>query len=42
LADPSSKDAALLVTVTPGAYSALVSAGGGQTGDVLLEVYEVP
>lgn len=41
-ADTASKDAALLVTVMPGAYSALVSAGGGQTGDVLLEVYELP
>ncbi len=37
----SSKDAALLLTLAPGAYTAVVR--GGQTaGQVLLEVYEVP
>lgn len=36
-----SRDAALLVTLTPGNYTALVR-GGGTTGTVLVEVYEVP
>jgi hypothetical protein len=36
------KDAAMLVTLAPGVYSAQVSGVGGTTGVVLLEVYEVP
>ncbi|MGH7957690.1 MAG: hypothetical protein ACREH8_11875, partial [Opitutaceae bacterium] len=36
-----SKDAALLTTLTPGNYTAQVSATGGN-GMVLVEVYEVP
>jgi len=36
-----SKDAAMLVTLPPGAYTALVSGVNGTTGIVLLEVYDV-
>ncbi len=38
---PLSKDAALLVTLEPGAYTAVVSGVNGGTGTVLVEVYEV-
>jgi hypothetical protein len=38
----NSKDAALLVTLQPGVYSAQVSGVGGTTGVALVEVYEVP
>jgi hypothetical protein len=38
----NSKDAALLVTLQPGTYSAQVSGVGGTTGVALVEVYEVP
>ena len=37
-----SKDAALLVTLQPGLYSAVVSGVGGTTGIALVEIYEVP
>ena len=37
-----SRDAALLVTLMPGAYSAQVSGVGGGTGEALVEVYELP
>ncbi|MBS0662125.1 MAG: immunoglobulin domain-containing protein, partial [Verrucomicrobia bacterium] len=37
-----SKDAALLLTLAPGVYSAQVSGVGGTTGVALIEVYEVP
>jgi sugar lactone lactonase YvrE len=37
-----SKDAALLVLLPPGAYSAQVTGVGGLTGEVLLEIYELP
>jgi hypothetical protein len=37
-----SKDAALLISVPPGSYTALVSGVGGTTGVALVEVYEVP
>ena len=37
-----SKDAALLVTLQPGAYSAQVSGVNGTTGVALVEVYDVP
>lgn len=39
--NPGSKDAALLVTLAPGVYTAQVRGGEGGTGLVLLEVYEV-
>lgn len=41
LAD-GSKDAAMLITLAPGAYSAVTDGAGGTTGVVLLEVYDVP
>jgi len=37
-----SKDAVLLVTLDPGAYTAQVSGVGNTTGVALVEVYEVP
>lgn len=40
--NPDSLDAALLLTLPPGAYSAQVSGVGGRTGEALVEVYEVP
>ncbi len=41
-ADPLSKDAAILVTLEPGAYTTVVSGVNGATGTVLVEVYEMP
>ena len=38
----TSKDAALLVTLQPGSYTAQVSGVGGTTGVGLIEVYELP
>ncbi len=38
----SSHDAALLVTLQPGNYTALVSGANGTTGVALIEVYEIP
>ena len=38
----NAKDAALLVTLDPGSYSVQVSGVGGTTGEVLVEIYEVP
>ncbi|MCX6954066.1 MAG: hypothetical protein NTV51_18100, partial [Verrucomicrobia bacterium] len=40
--EPGSKDAALLVDLKAGSYSAVVSGSGSSTGVVLVEVYEVP
>jgi hypothetical protein len=40
--DSGSKDACLLVTLDPGAYTAKVSGVDGMTGIALAEVYEVP
>lgn len=39
--DPASKDAALVLTLAPGAYSAVVSGVNGSTGVALIEVYDV-
>ncbi len=39
---PGSRDAALLVTLPPGAYSAQISGIANGTGEALVEVYEVP
>ena len=39
---PGSRDAALVVTLPPGAYTAQVSGVGGTTGIALVEVYELP
>ena len=38
---PASKDAAILVTLPPGVYSAKASGVGNTTGVALIEVYEV-
>ena len=40
--DAASKDAALLLTLPPGIYTALVSGVGNTTGVALVEIYEVP
>jgi hypothetical protein len=37
----NSKDAAILVTLEPGAYTAQVSGVGSTTGTALIEIYEV-
>lgn len=39
--NPNSGDAALVITLMPGAYSAQVSGVGNGTGEALVEVYEV-
>jgi hypothetical protein len=39
---PGSRDAALLVTLPPGSYSAQISGVGNTTGVALVEIYEVP
>ncbi len=39
---PNSRDAAILVTLDPGSYSAQVSGVGNTTGVALVEIYEVP
>ncbi|MEY2878689.1 MAG: hypothetical protein RLZZ15_1069, partial [Verrucomicrobiota bacterium] len=38
--NPASLDAALLITLAPGAYSVVVSGVGGATGLALVEVYD--
>ncbi|MBL9203217.1 MAG: immunoglobulin domain-containing protein [Opitutaceae bacterium] len=42
LADGGSKDAALVATLVPGAYTVLVSGVGNTAGATLLEVYDAP
>jgi hypothetical protein len=42
IADPASKDAAVLVTLMPGAYRAVVSGANGATGLVLIDIYAAP
>ncbi|MDO8541071.1 MAG: immunoglobulin domain-containing protein [Opitutaceae bacterium] len=37
-----SRDAALLITLAPGTYTAQISGIGGTTGEAIVEVYEVP
>jgi hypothetical protein len=37
-----SLDAAVIITLTPGAYSAVVSGANNGTGAGLIEVYEIP
>lgn len=37
-----SRDAALLLTLPPGNYTAQISGTGGTTGEAIVEVYEVP
>lgn len=40
--DESSKDSALIATLPPGNYSAVVSGKNGASGVALIEIYEVP
>ncbi len=40
--DNASKDAALLITLPPGGYTAQISGADGGTGEALVEIYEVP
>jgi hypothetical protein len=40
--NPSSNDSAILVTLPPGAYTAIVSGADGDVGVALVEVYDVP
>lgn len=42
LVDNSSRDAALMLSLTPGAYTVQVKSGDGSAGSVLLEVYDLP
>ena len=42
LPDAASRDAALVVTVPAGAYTAQVSGVGNATGEALIEIYELP
>ena len=42
LSGPASQDAAILVTLQPGVYSAKTSGTSGTTGVALIEVYEIP
>jgi hypothetical protein len=39
---PGGRDAALLLTLPPGTYSAQVGGPAGATGVALVEVYEMP
>ena len=39
---PASKDAALLITLSPGTYTVSVSAANGASGIALAEIFEVP
>jgi hypothetical protein len=39
---PTSKDSAIVVTLSPGAYTAQAGGAGGSTGIALLEVYKLP
>ena len=40
--DATSRDAALVVTLPPGAYSAQVTGQEGTSGIALVEIYELP
>jgi hypothetical protein len=42
IGDPASRDAALLLTLNPGNYTAVVSSANGGAGLLITEVYEVP
>lgn len=42
LPDPNSKDAAMIVQLAPGSYTAVVSGVNGTTGVGLVEIYEMP
>jgi len=38
----TSKDAAVLLTLAPGSYTAQVNGAGGTTGIAILEMYQMP
>lgn len=40
--DPGSKDAALITTLDPGQHTVHITAPAGQTGEVLVEAYQLP
>ncbi|MCX6933142.1 MAG: hypothetical protein NTZ29_10720 [Verrucomicrobia bacterium] len=40
--NPASRDAALIVTLAPGNYTAQVSGVNDTTGVALIEIYELP
>jgi hypothetical protein len=40
--NPASKDSAILITLPPGAYTAIVSGVSGDSGVALAEVYDLP
>lgn len=42
ISDTASKDAMLVVTLAPGAYTAQVSGANNSAGSALIEIYEVP
>lgn len=42
LPDLNSRDAAVIVSLSPGSYTARVTGVGDTTGEVLLEIYELP
>ena len=39
--DPASRDAAILITLPPGSYTAVLSGAGGDSGLALIEIYDV-
>jgi hypothetical protein len=39
---PTSRDAVVLMTLEPGAYTAQISGNDGSSGVALVEIYEVP
>jgi hypothetical protein len=41
LADPASRDAVLVMTLPPGAYSARIAGKAGTGGTAIVEVYEM-
>jgi len=42
LPDPASRDAAIVVTIPAGVFTAQVSGVGNATGEALIEIYELP
>jgi len=42
LADPASRDAALVLVATPGAYTVTCADAARAAGTVLIEIYELP
>jgi hypothetical protein len=40
--DPNSKDSAIVLTLPPGGYTAVVTSVSNAAGNVMIEVYEVP